>query len=72
MQVQRSTHWGDSTGRIRTAAGPSRRGEAVESSMGSWKAEGIAAQEAAACARGWRRGCGASPVGGRKDGGVAG
>jgi len=70
--VQSSTHWGDSTGRIRTAAGPSRREEAVESSMGSWKAEGIAAQEEAASARGWRRGRGSFPVDGRKGGGEAG
>lgn len=69
--MQSSTHWGDNTDRIRTAAGPSRREAAVESSMGSWKAEGIAAQEAAASARGWRRGYGAFPVGGRKGGGVA-
>jgi len=71
--VQSSTHWGGNTARIRTAAGPSRReAEAVESSMGSWKAAGTAAQEAAASARGWQRGCGAFPVDGLKGGGAAG
>jgi len=75
--VQSSTHWGGNTARIRTAAGPSRReAEAVESSMGSWKAAGTAAQEAGAgagaSARGWQRGCGAFPVDGLKGGGAAG
>ena len=68
-----STHWGGNTVRIRTAAGPSRReAEAVESSMGSWKAARTAAQEEAASARGWQRGCGAFPVDGLKGGGAAG
>jgi len=73
--VLSSTHWDGNTVRIRTAAGPSRReaeAEAVESSMGSWKAAGTAAQEAAASARGWQRGCGAFPVDGLKGGGAAG
>jgi len=71
--VLSSTHWGGNTVRIRTAAGPSRReAEAVESSMGSWKAARTAAQEEAASARGWQRGCGAFPVDGLKGGGAAG
>jgi len=71
--VLSSTHWDGNTVRIRTAAGPSRReAEAVESSMGSWKAERTAAQEEAASARGWQRGCGAFPVDGLKGGGAAG
>jgi len=75
--VLSSTHWDGNTVRIRTAAGPSRReaeAEAVESSMGSWKAAGTAAQEAGAgaSARGWQRGCGAFPVDGLKGGGAAG
>ena len=71
--MQSSTHWGGNTARIRTAAGPSRReAEAMESSMGSWKAARTAAQEEAASARGWQRGCGAFPVDGLKGGGAAG
>ena len=71
--MQSSTYWGGNTARIRTAAGPSRReAEAVESSMGSWKAARTAAQEEAASARGWQRGCGAFPVDGLKGGGAAG
>lgn len=65
--MQSSTQWVGSIARIHTAAGPSRREvEVVESSMGSWKAAGTAAQEAAASARGSRRGCGAFPVDDRK------
>lgn len=72
--MQSSTHWGGSTARIRTAvAGQSRReAEAVESSMGSWRAAGTAAQEAVASSRVWRHGCGAFPVDGPKGGGAGG